>query len=96
MTDYLIKKGHREIAILSAEEEASSMGKLRMAGYMKALADNGIAYNPNLRYSYSEGVEHYSMTDGYLATQGRTLYSDLRHYGYHSGGSLPGIVRGRA
>lgn len=69
MTDYLIKKGHREIAILSAEGEASSMGKLRMAGYMKALADNGIAYNPNLRYSYSEGVEHYSMTDGYLATQ---------------------------
>lgn len=69
MTEYLIQKGHRDIAILSAEERDSSMGKLRLAGYLKALEDYKIPVNPNLIRPYSDEVEHYSMTNGYITTK---------------------------
>lgn len=69
MTEYLIKKGHRDIAILSAEEKDSSVGKLRLDGYLKALADNGIAVNPRLIIPFSDTCEHYSMPNGYVTTQ---------------------------
>ena len=42
--EYLIRKGHRNIAIISAEERDSSVGRLRMQGYQRGacrLSDTG-------------------------------------------------------
>lgn len=69
MTNYLIKKGHRDIAILSAEERDSSVGKLRLAGYLKALEENGIFPNTHLIMPFTDIGEPYSMTNGYAATK---------------------------
>lgn len=42
--DYLIKKGHREIAILLGNETDRGIGKKRFEGYLKALGDNDINF----------------------------------------------------
>ena len=68
-TKYLIDMGHRKIAILSAEERDSSVGRQRMEGYLKALEDNGIACNPRLVCPVSDEFEHYSMENGYATTR---------------------------
>ena len=46
-TEYLIRKGHRRIALLSATEKVSSAAN-REKGYRRALADAGIKFDPNL------------------------------------------------
>ncbi len=66
---YLIEKGHRQIAILSAEARNSSVGKLRMSGYLKALKEAGIPVNPNLICPVSDDLEHYSMANGFFTTR---------------------------
>ena len=68
-TKYLIDMGHRKIAILSAEERDSSVGRQRMEGYLKALEDSGIACNPRLVCPVSDEFEHYSMENGYATTR---------------------------
>lgn len=68
-TEYLIQKGHRKIAIIPAEEKDSSVGRLRMAGYLNALEDYGIESNPNLICRVSDEYEHYSMENGYVTTK---------------------------
>ena len=68
-TRYLIEMGHRDIAILSAEERDSSVGRQRMQGYRKALEDYGIACNPRLICPVSDEFEHYSMENGYITTR---------------------------
>lgn len=42
---HLIKKGHREIAIILGNESDMGIGKRRFEGYLKALCDNGIVFN---------------------------------------------------
>ncbi len=68
-TQYLIDMGHRNIAIISAEARDSSVGRLRMEGYLKALSDNGIDVNQNLICQVSDEMEHYSMENGYITTK---------------------------
>lgn len=68
-TEYLIQKGHRKIAIIPAEEKDSSVGRLRMAGYLSALEDYSIEKNPNLICRVSDEYEHYSMENGYVTTK---------------------------
>ena len=48
MVDYLIGLGHTKIAILIAEAEEQSIGKLRLEGYYDSLKAHGIAVNPKL------------------------------------------------
>lgn len=69
VTEYLIQKGHRKIAIIPAEEKDSSVGRLRMEGYLSALEDYGIEKNPNLICRVSDEYEHYSMENGYVTTK---------------------------
>ena len=68
-TQYLIEMGHKEIAVILAEEESSSVGKLRRDGYFQALQDNGIMLNPNLICTVSNEMEHYSMANGYMTAK---------------------------
>lgn len=67
--DYLCKKGHKKIAIITGKENDYGVGKLRLEGYKRALSDNGIAYNPVLvRYMKSDLAE-YSVANGYQVTK---------------------------
>lgn len=65
LTDYLIKKGHKRIAILSAPFDDCSIGKLRLAGYEKALKDNGIPVDSKLECFMSPECVDYSIENGY-------------------------------
>lgn len=69
MTEYLIGLGHRDIAILTAESELRSIGKLRLQGYREALEDKKIPVKEALIRSVIEDIEHYSMENGYLTTK---------------------------
>lgn len=67
--EYLIRKGHRDIAIISAEERDSSVGRLRMQGYKRALAAYQIPEKKELICPVSDEIEHYTMTNGYMTTK---------------------------
>lgn len=69
IVQYLIDQGHRDIAILSAEEEDESIGKLRLDGYKKTLEQNGIPVRDELICSMDCDVEFYSMENGYKVTK---------------------------
>ncbi len=67
--DYLCKKGHRKIAIITGKQNDYAVGKLRLDGYKRALQDNGIQYDSGLvRYMKSDLAE-YSVANGYQVTK---------------------------
>lgn len=69
MVDYLIGLGHTRIAILIAEAEEQSIGKLRLEGYCDSLKAHGIALNPRLVCQTDDGLGHFSMENGYRTTK---------------------------
>lgn len=69
MVNYLISQGHVKIAILSAESEDLSIGKLRLDGYKRALEDSAIAVDERLIRHMKKDVESYSMQNGYIVTK---------------------------
>lgn len=74
IVDYLCKLGHKKIAIISATDDDESIGKLRFEGYIRALYDNNIEFNPNLVYYLQSGNDRYSMQSGYIA--GKKIIKD--------------------
>lgn len=69
IVDYLIGLGHKKIAMVVAEPNEQSIGKLRLDGYYEALQAHGIAINPNLVYQTTNEVGHFSMENGYRTTK---------------------------
>ncbi|MDD6578083.1 MAG: LacI family DNA-binding transcriptional regulator [Lachnospiraceae bacterium] len=67
--DYLCKKGHKRIAIITGRKEDTAVGYLRTQGYIKALKDNGIEVDPELIRSMPEDGPDYSIAAGYQATK---------------------------
>ncbi len=67
--DYLIKKGHKKIAICAGRESDYAISSLRFTGYRKALKEAGIAYDSNLVYSTSEELPEFTAEAGYQATK---------------------------
>lgn len=65
IVNYLCSLGHRKIAILAADIEDDSIGKLRYEGYKQALRDNGIEPDKNLECHMDESIDNYSMKTGY-------------------------------
>lgn len=63
--DYLIKNGHRKIAILLAATDDQSISELRYKGYLRALHDHHIAENPSL----IQRTKSFDLADAYQATQ---------------------------
>lgn len=68
MVDYLCKLGHRRIAILCATKEDTSIGLPRYEGYLKALEDHNIPFDPALVCPMLPHLEGYSMVNGYAVT----------------------------
>lgn len=64
MVDYLCELGHEDVAILTATVQDTSVGKLRLQGYLKALKQHNIKVNENL-IKYMKDSEDYSMECGY-------------------------------
>ena len=69
MVDYLIGLGHRRIAILVAEAQEESIGKLRLEGYCDALKAHGIEIEPNLICQTDDKLGHFAMENGYVTTK---------------------------
>lgn len=74
VTEYLIEKGHRKIAILAASQMDDSVGKLRLLGYGRALKKHGISVEPELIVSPAVPENVYSYENGYR-TQKKLLES---------------------
>ena len=64
IVDYLIQTGSRDIHFLNMDKESTS-SKDRLTGYMRALEQNGIAYDPGLVYNVRPEIE-----DGYAVMRG--------------------------
>lgn len=77
LVEYLIQNGHKEIAILAADTEDASIGKLRLEGYKKALKAYQIPYREELVRHMRADIESYSMENGYLVTK-ELLNSKIR------------------
>lgn len=76
LIDFLCKKGHKKIAILSVTEDDESIGIRRLRGYRQALKDNHIPFDQSLVYYLQSGNNRYSMESGYCAT--KELLEDKR------------------
>ncbi|MDE7476368.1 MAG: substrate-binding domain-containing protein, partial [Lachnospiraceae bacterium] len=69
MVEYLIGLGHTKIAILAADAQEESIGKLRLEGYQDALTAHGIEINPKLICQTEDELEHFSIENGYSSTK---------------------------
>ena len=77
MVSHLIQLGHKRIAILSAQSQDESIGKLRLDGYKKALKDNQIPFEEELIRNMRDDIEFYSMENGYQVTK-QLLESEVK------------------
>lgn len=76
MVEYLIKTGHKRIAILCADSEDRSIGHLRLLGYKRALREYGISEDERLIRPMKKELESYSYENGY-AVMREMLEEDL-------------------
>lgn len=66
ITEYLINKGHKKIAIMGASANDTSISQLRIEGYLKALNNHKIEPNSSLVWHSKENVDNmYSIENGY-------------------------------
>ena len=65
VTDYLIKQGHKDIAIFCGELGNASVGQLRLNGYKRALEENHLPVREELIFPMKEGIEYYTLANGY-------------------------------
>lgn len=68
MVDYLCSMGHRRIAIITAYAHDTSIGKLRLDGYRRALTEHGIACEDSLIVHMPAKGQIYTMQNGYDQT----------------------------
>ncbi len=66
IVSHLIEKGNRRIAILCADSEDKSIGRLRLLGYQRALREHGIPEDETLIRRMKAGIEAYSYQNGYV------------------------------
>lgn len=69
IVDYLCSCGHKRIALLTAYAHDTSIGKLRLNGYERALRDHGIFYDEQLVVPMDVREKVYTMKNGYMQTQ---------------------------
>lgn len=69
VTDYLIRKGHRRIAIITTNDADNSVGQLRIEGYKRALREHEIPFDPELLRPMDTNIQEYSYENGYVTTR---------------------------
>ena len=72
--DYLLKAGHKNIAVLGGDRELSDTSRARFEGCRRAFAENGLAFDEStyrtVRYNCESGYE--AMTSVLVASSGVT------------------------
>lgn len=104
IVDYLIKKGHKKIAIIAGQKRDFAVGRIRLKGYRKALRDHDIEFDPALVAYQRDDLPDYSCENGYAVmkdlldsgTEFTAVYaiSDLTAFGaykaiYDAGKKIP-------
>ena len=69
MTDYLIRQGHRNIAIIYEKGMTESISMLRLRGYQRALSDHGIPVREELMLATRSDIKDFSLENGYAVTK---------------------------
>lgn len=69
VVDYLCKKGHKRIAMITGRESDQAVGGLRLKGYKKALKDHGIDIDEKLIRYMRYDIPEYSVANGYAVTK---------------------------
>ncbi len=69
VVDYLCKCGHKDIAIICSKSMDTSIGELRLQGYKRALAENGIPVREELILYMNPEIEDYSLENGYAVAK---------------------------
>ena len=69
MTDYLIRQGHRNIAIIYEKGMTESISMLRLRGYQRALSDHGIPVREELMLATRPDIKDFSLENGYAVTK---------------------------
>lgn len=69
MTDYLLRLGHKKIAVLSSLPDDAVIGMLRLDGYKRALKEHGIEPDDELIAHMKQDITFYSMENGYRMTK---------------------------
>ena len=67
--EYLIRLGHRRIGMIAEGLGMPSVGQLRYRGYCRALEAAGITHREEDVTVAAEGIEHFSLSNGYKAAQ---------------------------
>ncbi|MCR4782246.1 MAG: LacI family transcriptional regulator [Lachnospiraceae bacterium] len=69
VVNYLIRQGHKKIAMITGVRSDSGIGALRLKGYEKALDENGIEFDENLIINMDDDIPDYSYENGYVVTK---------------------------
>ena len=77
IVEYLIKNGHKRIAIIAGNKADLAIGERRLSGYKHALEDNGIAVDESLIFRQKEEIPGYTPENGYAVAK-EILASDLK------------------
>ncbi len=87
LTEYLIKRGCKNIGFITPSVESASVWKERLEGYKEALEKNNISYNPDLieNEDYFE-IENIKLVTNYLIENNKNIdaliyASDWQAYG---------------
>lgn len=74
--EYLIKKGHKKIAIITGNKRDLAVGGRRLSGYKHALENHELPYDEDLIFYQKEEIPGYSPENGYVVTK-ELLAKDL-------------------
>ena len=69
IVEYLIKNGHKRIAIIAGNKADLAIGERRLSGYKHALEDNGIAVDESLIFRQKEEIPGYTPKNGYAVAK---------------------------
>lgn len=69
IVEYLIKNGHKKIAIIAGNKADLAVGKRRLSGYRHALEDNKIQVDEALIFHQKEEIPGYTPENGYAVAK---------------------------
>lgn len=67
--NYLIGKGHRDIALVAGQKTDNAVSAQRLAGYQRALKEHDIPFRPELVRFADPNVTDFSLENGYTSTK---------------------------
>lgn len=69
IVEYLIKNGHKKIAIIAGNKADLAVGERRLSGYRHALEGNGIPVDENYIFHQKEEIPGYTPENGYAVAK---------------------------